>query len=337
MCTNSVFSEFSSIIYLVLCFLIPILYYLYYRNKKKKRKNYKKAFIVMIILFLVMFIPKIVIGQYSNDSCLNCYINNKCKELDMKDEKITTKTTTKKLDKISSTTTTTTSKTTTKTTKKNTPYYEKVAEIDGIRKDEGISTKGYTIYTIDGVTYVDGYMIVNKTYKVDENFIPVDTYKSCEGRTNTCNDCINNTVYKAWKDMQADALSLGLNIKITSGYRPYNTQKTIYERYVTRDGQESADTYSARPGSSEHQTALCFDLNSISDAFANTAEGKWVNNNAHRYGFIIRYPKGKNDETGYKYESWHLRYVGTDLANKLYNNGDWISMEAYFGLTSKYA
>ena len=60
-------------------------------------------------------------------------------------------------------------------------------------------------------------------------------------------------------------------------------------------------------------------------------------NNAHKYGFIIRYPDGKTDETGYIYESWHLRYVGTDLSYKLYNNGDWLSMEDYFGITSKYS
>jgi D-alanyl-D-alanine carboxypeptidase len=97
-----------------------------------------------------------------------------------------------------------------------------------------------------------------------------------------------------------------------------------------------ADTYSARPGHSEHQTGLCFDLNSIDDSFAYTNEGKWVNNNAHLYGFIIRYPKGKESITGYQYESWHLRYVGKDLANKLYNDGNWLTMEEYYGLSSKY-
>ena len=339
MCKSSVISEFTTITYLVLCFAIPIIYYLCYRNKRKKDKNYVACFIKMIIIFLVLFTPKLMVKYFFKDECINCIINNVCKEDNMKNGNEKTSTTTTTVDRVTSTiTTSTTSKTT--TTKKTTGdniTYGMVKEINGERKDIGVSSKGYTIYTIDGVTYVDGYMIVNKTYTVSSDFVPKDTYKPSEGKTNTCNDCINNTVYKAWKVMQADAASLGLNIRITSGYRPYQTQNTIYNRYVARDGKEKADTYSARPGSSEHQTGLCFDLNSISDAFANTAEGRWVNENAYKYGFIIRYPKNKSNETGYKYESWHLRYVGTDLSYKLYNNGDWISMEAYFGLTSKYS
>ena len=98
----------------------------------------------------------------------------------------------------------------------------------------------------------------------------------------------------------------------------------------------AADTYSSRPGNSEHQTGLCFDLNSIEDSFQYTSEGKWVNDNCYKYGFCIRFPKGKDAYTGYQYESWHLRYVGTELAEKLYNNGDWISLEEYFGITSEY-
>lgn len=341
MCTSSTVSTITSVTYLALCFIIPILYYVYYRNKKSRKKNYRNAFLVMVILLLALFIPKFIIANFMSESCINCIINNKCEEkkVDNKEDKTTT--TTKKVDAVTTTTTsvtTTKTSTTSKTTKKTNDAgsYEMVKEIDGERKDIGVSSKGYTIYTIDGVTYVDGYMIVNKTYTVGSDFVPKDTYKPSEGKTNTCNDCINNTVYKAWKIMQADAASLGLNIRITSGYRPYQTQNTIYNRYVARDGKEKADTYSARPGSSEHQTGLCFDLNSISDAFANTAEGKWVNENAYKYGFIIRYPKNKNNETGYKYESWHLRYVGTDLSYKLYNNGDWITLESHFGLTSKY-
>ena len=137
--------------------------------------------------------------------------------------------------------------------------------------------------------------------------------------------------------MKADMASLGLNIWIQSGYRSYNLQESLYNKYVNRDGKLAADTYSARPGYSEHQTGLAFDLNSISDDFQYTSEGKWVNENAWRYGFILRYPKSKESITGYKYESWHLRYVGKDLASKLYNNGDWITLEEHFNLTSKYA
>ena len=214
--------------------------------------------------------------------------------------------------------------------------YPTLDEVSGEKVTIGTSSKGYTIYTRSGVTYVDGIMIVNKSYPLPEDYIPQNTHTNAAGKTNTCNTCINEIAYQSFNKMKSDAAALGLNIYIQSGYRPYSTQKTIYNRYVARDGQAAADTYSARPGSSEHQSGLCFDLNSISDAFANTAEGKWVNENAYLYGFVIRFPKGKQNYTGYKYESWHLRYVGADLAKELYNNGDWLSLEEYFGLDSEY-
>ena len=136
--------------------------------------------------------------------------------------------------------------------------------------------------------------------------------------------------------MKSAASSEGINIYVVSGFRSYNTQNTLYNNYVNRDGRDEADTYSARPGHSEHQTGLAADFNMVDDDFEYTAEGKWLNDNAYKYGFILRYPKGKTGETGYIYESWHYRYVGVDLASKLYNGGNWISLESYFGITSQY-
>ena len=136
--------------------------------------------------------------------------------------------------------------------------------------------------------------------------------------------------------MQADAQSIGLNLYISSGFRSYTYQENLYNNYVAQDGKEEADTYSARPGHSEHQTGLAFDLNTIDDSFAYTEEGKWVQENCQKYGLILRYPKGKETQTGYQYESWHLRYVGKELAQKLYNNGNWITLEEYYKLTSIY-
>ena len=214
--------------------------------------------------------------------------------------------------------------------------YPPLNETDGEKEVIGTSDKGYTIYKRNGITYIDGIMIVNKTYGLPEDYYPKNTHTDAAGKTNTCNSCINEVAYNAFNDMKRDAAAIGLNIYIQSGYRPYSSQKTIYNRYVARDGKNAADTYSARPGHSEHQSGLCFDLNSISDSFANTDEGKWVNDNAYLYGFTIRFPKGKQNYTGYKYESWHLRYVGTELATKLYNNGDWLSLEEYFGISSEY-
>ena len=183
---------------------------------------------------------------------------------------------------------------------------------------------------------IDGVLIVNKTYPLPKDYVPTNTYKSAEG-LNYCSTCINNDAYNQYKLMKADATSLGLNIWIQSGYRSYSLQNDLYNKYVNRDGKEAADTYSARPGHSEHQTGLAFDLNTITDDFQYTNEGIWVNENCYKYGFILRYPKGKEHITGYKYESWHLRYVGVDLASKLYNNGDWITLEEHFNLTSKYS
>lgn len=214
--------------------------------------------------------------------------------------------------------------------------YPKLSISDGLKENIGTTSKGYEIVTINGVTYVDGYLIANKTYNLPSDYVPENTVESAIGKTNTCNKCINTDVYNAFKDMQSDATALGLNLYISSGYRPYVTQQKIYNNYVARDGVAKADTYSSRAGHSEHQSGLCFDINIINDSFANTEEGKWVNSNAYLYGFIIRYPKGKESETGYKYESWHLRYVGTELAYKLYNNGNWLSLEDYFGITSVY-
>ena len=183
------------------------------------------------------------------------------------------------------------------------------------------SSKGYTIEVIDGISYINGIMIVNKTYSIPSSYNP-------GGLTSTMNNAFN--------EMKNAAAQDGIDIFVISGFRSYDYQNTLYNRYASRDGYEAADTYSARPGHSEHQTGLAADLNAIDDDFGNTPEGAWLNNNAYKYGFILRYPKGKTNETGYKFEPWHFRYVGTDLASKLYNNGDWITVESYFGITSEY-
>lgn len=200
---------------------------------------------------------------------------------------------------------------------------------------EYLTSKGYKLKIENGIAYIDGFMIVNKTYSLPRSYQPLNPYQAIDNQ-GRCNSCIDKEVMQAFKLMQSDANSIGLNLYISSGYRSYSYQEGLYNSYSAVDGIEGADTYSARPGHSEHQTGLCFDLNEISDVFANTDEGKWVNDNAHLYGFIIRYPKGKSNITGYKYESWHLRYVGKSLAEKLYNNGNWITMEEYYGLTSTY-
>lgn len=126
-----------------------------------------------------------------------------------------------------------------------------------------------------------------------------------------------------------------LNLVAASGYRSYDRQKQIYESNVAVNGQEHADKFSAKPGTSEHQTGLAMDVTSAEVAFAleqtfkQTAEGTWLAENAHKFGFIIRYPEGKSDITGYSYEPWHIRYVGKPVAKEIYEKN--ITLEEYFG------
>ena len=128
----------------------------------------------------------------------------------------------------------------------------------------------------------------------------------------------------ALERMFAAALDEGHYLEAVSGYRSYGRQQLLFRNNLRRNGLEYTSLYSAMPGRSEHQTGWAMDItansvdNKLSTKFGETAEGQWVTENCYKYGFIIRYPKGKEDITGYAYEPWHLRYVGKDLANKLY-------------------
>ena len=189
------------------------------------------------------------------------------------------------------------------------------------------TSKGFSAKVVDGITYIDGVLIANKTYSLPSSYAPG----------------LQSSIQNAFNNLKNDAKAVGYNFYIGSGYRSYWDQNTIYNNYVSWDGQANADTYSARPGHSEHQSGLAIDVCDynesacISSAFDSTPQAKWLNDNCYKYGLIIRYPSGKTNETGYMYESWHLRYVGVELATKLYNNGDWITMESYYGIDSKYS
>lgn len=226
------------------------------------------------------------------------------------------------------TTTTTTAKLTTKITTTTTKSSTKEGYV-------GTSSKGYTITYKNGAYYVDNYLIVNKTYKLDKNFVPLNPYKSVPS-SGFASDPLDKDAYNAWNEMLSDSKAIGLNLWAQSGYRSYSYQSDLYNSYVKRKGKAAADTSSARPGNSEHQTGLAFDLNTITTGFKDTKEGIWIANNCYLYGYILRYPEGSTSETGYIFEPWHIRYVGKDLAKKLYNSGSWITMENYFGLTSVY-
>lgn len=183
------------------------------------------------------------------------------------------------------------------------------------------SSKGYPIIYKNGAYYVNGILIANKTYALSSSYAPGSLTKE----TNA-----------AFEKMKAEAAKEGINLKIISGYRTYSHQNTLYNNYVKRDGKSAADRYSARPGHSEHQTGLAFDVNSLEQSFGSTKAGIWLNENCYKYGFILRYPKGKESITGYMYEPWHFRYIGEDAKN-LYNNGSWLTLEEYLGIDSKYS
>lgn len=112
----------------------------------------------------------------------------------------------------------------------------------------------------------------------------------------------------------------GLTLVMTTAYRSYGFQQVLWDNYVAKEGEAAAARYSARPGQSEHQTGLAVDVTSpsvdyeLTEAFGSTPEGSWLAANASRFGFILRYPAGKEDVTGYQYEPWHLRYVGQPVA-----------------------
>lgn len=176
-----------------------------------------------------------------------------------------------------------------------------------------------TVTAAPGLTYIDGILVVNKTYAVPADYNPG----------------VDPTAKSAFEKMQADAADLGLNIYISSGFRSYDYQAGLYQRYVNQSGQAEADRYSARPGHSEHQTGLAFDLNTITEEFKDTDEGKWVTENCHNYGFIIRYPADKESVTGYMYEPWHIRYLGIETAQAVHDSG--LCLEEYLGITSEYS
>lgn len=185
---------------------------------------------------------------------------------------------------------------------------------------KGKTKKGSILTEKDGVTYVDGILIANKTYALPEDYDPGALTDECA---------------EAFDKMAADAYADGISLWVQSGFRSYETQKGLYERYSASDGQDAADRYSARPGHSEHQSGLGIDVNSVSSSFADTAEGKWLAAHCPEYGFILRYPEGKEDKTGYMYEPWHIRYLGDrSLAREITDSG--LTLEEYFGITSEY-
>ncbi|MDQ0061906.1 M15 family metallopeptidase [Paenibacillus harenae] len=140
----------------------------------------------------------------------------------------------------------------------------------------------------------------------------------------------------ALEKMFAAADADGLPLAGVSAYRSHQTQTSLFDRYVKKDGLEKAKTYSAVPGTSEHETGLAIDVTAsdgscaVEDCFGDMPESAWLDEHAAEYGFIVRYPEGKDAITTYQYEPWHLRYVGKELAQELAQSGD--TLEEYYGV-----
>jgi len=202
--------------------------------------------------------------------------------------------------------------------------FEVIYKVKDLAGNETIAKRKIKIYnnddlnkpyteTIEGPTYIKNILIVNKKYSLPKDF-----------KTD------NKEALEALAKLQADAKKAGYNIPTKSGYRSYESQERVYERFKKSYGQEYADARAARPGFSEHQTGLSFDIGLGSVVFGTMPEGIWLKENCAKYGFIIRYPQYKEAITGYGYEPWHVRYVGEKVATEIMKKE--ITLEEYLGI-----
>lgn len=163
------------------------------------------------------------------------------------------------------------------------------------------------------------YILSNKYFYMDSNYVP-NHLETIDSKYSSGNRMLVQEARIAFEKMAEDALLEGFSIRAISAYRSYQYQENLYQEYVKQDGKEKADTYSARPGFSEHQTGLVVDVDNKEipyTRFEETKEFHWMMEHATDYGFILRYPEGKKNITGYTYESWHYRYVGCEVAKKI--------------------
>lgn len=181
----------------------------------------------------------------------------------------------------------------------------------------------------------DILVLVNKKNQLPKNFVP-PKLTLLDEKYATKDKYMREEAAIAFENLSRDASILGYQIIATSTYRSYDYQQELYNYYVKEKGQTYADNCSARPGHSEHQTGLAVDVmgsNNDYDKFEESDEFDWMKNNAHLYGFIMRYPKDKTQQTGFKYEPWHYRYVGVNAAKTIYSEN--LILEEYIDKYNK--
>ena len=185
--------------------------------------------------------------------------------------------------------------------------------------------------------------LVNKVFALPEEYIPGDLVRPdvefSFGNQDIEKSYMRQEAASALEKMFADAKNQEIHLFAVSGYRSYQRQDDNFHNKVNKMGEVEAAKYVAHPGNSEHQTGLAMDISSqsanfrLTEQFGETTEGKWLMENAHRFGFILRYPKGLETITGYNYEPWHYRYVGEKAAMEIYKNQ--ITLEEYFNMVEK--
>ncbi len=282
-------------------------------DKMKKRKIKKGPKIVLILLIVFLAIGGLIINQKNQET------EEKPKKQTKEEQKI------EKLKSI--------------------PYYKKEYQkryLEYQKENPNLSVENIVTYVnigIDKPYYTNtkkaenlntNLILVNKYNYLTEDYIPenlepIDIAYARSGMQ------LVREAKEAFETLSEDAKKEGMNIIAMSSYRSYDYQVNLYNNYVATDGKEAADTYSARAGYSEHQTGLAVDVyNKVLPytSFEETEEFNWMQENAYKYGFILRFPKDKVNITGYQYESWHYRYVGKEAAKYIHDHD--LTLEEYY-------
>ena len=282
-------------------------------DKMKKRKIKKGPKIILILLIVFLAIGGLIINQKNQET------EEKPKKQTKEEQKI------EKLKSI--------------------PYYKKEYQkryLEYQKENPNLSVENIVTYVnigIDKPYYTNtkkaenlntNLILVNKYNYLTEDYIPenlepIDIAYARSGMQ------LVREAKEAFETLSEDAKKEGMNIIAMSSYRSYDYQVNLYDNYVATDGKEAADTYSARAGYSEHQTGLAVDVyNKVLPytSFEETEEFNWMQENAYKYGFILRFPKDKVNITGYQYESWHYRYVGKEAAKYIHDHD--LTLEEYY-------